>query len=418
MRSYRKLLNFESSLHSTSVCIPLSDSSNATSQLGPLAPPSTTHQIVVLLAYSMMFLLSLNGNLMTVFIVLAKPYMRSVTNCLIANMAIADLLMTFSAMPYTAAHMYVKNRWFGGIMGMITCKILHFSVALSVAASVLTLVVIALDRFFAVVYPFKHASVIRKIWVVSTVIWVLSGLSMSPYLYYYKSLLLQDGNYHCSVSWEPLAHSWEASRIYFSFLFIALYLIPLLIIAFFYSVVSFKLWIRRIPGNPSAANLRHAELSKRRTIKMLIVIVIVFSLCWLPAHLMHLFIYFDEETYYKIPSLWQTIAFGVSQGNSSINPYLYIALNRNFRRAYMDVLRSCFSPAKNLVRSRGSNTTSNTTLTQGMSMEQVQVGGLGRRGVYEVSETKRDAGSLPQSVRQISPIKVTDTDSKSEDHKL
>lgn len=394
------------------------DSSNATSQLGPLPPPSTTHQIVVLLVYSLMFLLSLNGNIMTVFIVLAKPYMRSVTNCLIANMAIADLLMTFSAMPYSAAYTYVKSRWFGGIMGMITCKILQFSVALSVAASVLTLVVIALDRFFAVVYPFKRASVIRKIWVVSTVIWVLSGLSMSPYLYYYKLLLLQDGYYHCSVSWEPLANSWEASPIYFSFLFIALYLIPLLIIAFFYGIVSFKLWIRRIPGNPSAANLRHAELSKRRTIKMLIIIVIVFSLCWLPAHLMHFFIFFDEKTYDKIPSLWQQIAFGVSQGNSSINPYLYIALNRNFRRAYVDVLRSCFSPAKNLVRSRGSNATSNSTLTQGMSIEHVQVGGLGRRGVYQLSEPKRDTDSLPQSVRQISLMKVTDTDSKPDDQTL
>ena len=402
----------------TSFCIPLSDSSNATSQLGPLAPPSTTHQIAVLLVYSLMFLLSLNGNIMTVFIVFTKPYMRSVTNCLIANMAIADLLMTFSAMPYSAAYMYVRSRWFGGIMGMITCKILHFSVALSIAASVLTLVVIALDRFFAVVYPFKRASVIRKIWVVSAIIWVLSGLSMSPYLYYYKTLLLKDGNYHCSVSWEPLANSWEASRIYFSFLFIALYLIPLIIIALFYTIVSFKLWIRRIPGNPSAANVRHAELSKRRTIKMLIVIVIVFSLCWLPAHLMHFFIYFDEETYYKIPSLWQQIAFGVSQGNSSINPYLYIALNRNFRRAYVDVLRSCFNPAKNLVRSRGSNATSNTTLTQGMSIEHVQVGGIGRRGVYELYDTKRDTDNLPPSVRQISLMKSTDNDSKPDNHTL
>lgn len=401
--------------HSTCLCISPSDSSNATSQLGPLAPPSTTHQIVVLLAYSLMFLLSLNGNIMTVFIVLTKPYMRSITNCLIANMAIADLLMTFSAMPYSAAYMYVNSRWFGGIMGMITCKMLHFSVALSIAASVVTLIVIALDRFFAVVYPFKRANVIRKIWVVSTVIWVLSGLSMSPYLYYYKSLLLQDGNYYCFVSWEPLAKSWEASRIYFAFIFIAFYLIPLLIIAVFYSIVSFKLWIRRIPGNPSAANLRHAELSKRRTIKMLVIIVIVFSLCWLPAHLMHFFIFFDEETYYKIPSLWQLIAFGVSQGNSSINPYLYIALNRNFRRAYVDVLSSCFSPAKNLVRSRGSNTISNTTVTQAMSMEYVQVVGLGRRGVYVLSESKGDTDSSPQSVRQIRLMKMTDSDTNQRD---
>ncbi|KAJ7377070.1 hypothetical protein OS493_031029 [Desmophyllum pertusum] len=139
-----------------------------------------------------MFLFSLSGNSLTIYIVLTKPYMRSITNCLIANMAIADLFMTLSAMPYSAAYAYVGSRWFGGTMGMITCKILHFSVALSIAASILTLVVIALDRFFAVVYPFKRPSVIRKISVVSTVIWVLSILSTSPYLYYYKALPLQD----------------------------------------------------------------------------------------------------------------------------------------------------------------------------------------------------------------------------------
>ncbi|KAJ7328552.1 hypothetical protein OS493_024468 [Desmophyllum pertusum] len=296
-----------------------------------------------------MFLMSLNGNSMTIYIVLTKPCMRSVTNCLIANMAIADLFMTFSAMPYSAAYAYVGSSWLGSTMGMITCKILHFSVALSIVASIFTLVVIALDRFFAVVYPLKRPSVIRNISVVSTVIWVLSILSTSPYLYYYKALLLQNGNYHCFVSWE--LDSWDASRIYFSFVFISLYAVPLFIIAVFYSIMSFKLWIRRIPGNPTAANLRHAAISKRRTIKKLIIIVIVFALCWLPAHLMHLFIFFDEETYLEIPALLRLISFGVSHANSAINPYLYIALNRNFRRAYVDVLQSCCSHAGNLVRS-------------------------------------------------------------------
>lgn len=347
---------------------------------------------------------------MTICIVLTKPYMRSVTNYLIANMAVADLLMTFSAMPYSVAFMYVEFRWFGGVMGMITCKLLHFSVGLSIAASVLTLVVIALDRFFAVVYPFKRPSVIRKISVVSSVIWILAILSTSPYLYYYKSLLLADGNYHCFVNWEPFADSGKASRIFITFIFIALYLIPVLIIAVFYSIVSFKLWIRKIPGNPTAANLRHAEFSKRRTIKMLIIIVIVFTLCWLPSHLMHLFIFYDVNLYNKTPQLIRLIAFGISHGNSAINPYLYIALNRHFRRAYGEVLRSCCSPARKLVRSYGSNTTSQTNLTQGISMEHVSVAGLGRRGVYELCEAKKDRD--PESVRQLSLMKVKEGEDK------
>ena len=333
--------------------------------------------------------------------------MRSVTNCLIANMAAADLLMTFSAMPYSVAYTYVASRWFGGIMGMITCKLLHFTIALSIAASILTLTVIALDRFFAVAYPFKRVSVIRHIPRANMLIWLVSVLCMSPYLYYYKSDLLEDNNYHCFISWEPLADSFTASRIYFSFTFIALYLVPLLFICIFYSIISFKLWARRIPGNPTEVNLRNVELSKRRTIKMLIIIVVVFALCWLPAHLMHFFIFFEDRTFNNKLSL--LIIFGISHANSAINPYLNIVLNRNFRRPFLEVLRSCFGPAGNL-RSRGSHTTPNTVLARCMSQEYVvEDTALGRKELYELSNKTEQNGDLP-IIRQISLLKVRETE--------
>ena len=341
---------------------------NSTDELvDPFQPPSIIHQVTITVVYSIMLLFSLSGNTIIIFIVFTRPFTRSVTNCLIANMAAADLLMTFSAMPYSVAYTYVASRWFGGIMGMITCKLLHFAIALSIAASILTLTVIALDRFFAVAYPFKRVSVIRHIPTANMLIWLVSVLCMSPYLYYYKSNLLEDNNYHCFVLWEPLADSFTASRIYFSFIFIALYLVPLLFICIFYSIISFKLWARRIPGNPTEVNLRKEELSKRRTIKILIIIVVVFALCWLPAHLMHFFIFFEDKTFNKLSLL---IIFGISHVNSAINPYLNIVLNRNFRRPFLEVLRSCFGPAGNL-RSRGSHTTPNTVLARCMSQEYV-----------------------------------------------
>ena len=95
----------------------------------PLQPPSIIHQVTIIVVYSIMLLFSLSGNTIIIFIVFTRPFMRSVTNCLIANMAAADLLMTFSAMPYSVAYTYVASRWFGGIMGMITCKLLHFAIA-------------------------------------------------------------------------------------------------------------------------------------------------------------------------------------------------------------------------------------------------------------------------------------------------
>ena len=395
---------FQSLIHKI---VTFSDSMNSTDELvDPFQPPSIIHQVTIIVVYSIMLLFSLSGNTIIIFIVFTRPFMRSVTNCLIANMAAADLLMTFSAMPYSVAYTYVASRWFGGIMGMITCKLLHFSIALSIAASILTLTVIALDRFFAVAYPFKRVSVIRHIPRTNMLIWLVSVLCMSPYLYYYKSDLLEDNNYHCFLLWEPLANSFTALRIYFSFIFIALYLVPLIVICIFYSIISFKLWARRIPGNPTEVNLRNVELSKRRTIKMLIIIVVVFALCWLPAHLMHFFIFFEDKTFNNLSLI---IIFGISHANSAINPYLNIVLNRNFRRPFLEVLRSCFGPAGNL-RSRGSHTTPNTVLARCMSQEYVvEDTALGRRELYELSNKTEQNGDLP-IIRQISLLEVRETE--------
>ena len=395
---------FQSLIHKI---VTFSDSMNSTDELvDPFQPPSIIHQVTIIVVYSIMLLFSLSGNTIIIFIVFTRPFMRSVTNCLIANMAAADLLMTFSAMPYSVAYTYVASRWFGGIMGMITCKLLHFSIALSIAASILTLTVIALDRFFAVAYPFKRASVIRHIPRTNMLIWLVSVLCMSPYLYFYKSDLLEDNNYHCFLLWEPLANSFTALRIYFSFIFIALYLVPVIVICIFYSIISFKLWARRIPGNPTEVNLRNEELSKRRTIKILIIIVVVFALCWLPAHLMHFFIFFEDKTFNNLSLL---IIFGISHANSAINPYLYIVLNRNFRRPFLEVLRSCFGPAGNL-RSRGSHTTPNTVLARCMSQEYVvEDTTLGRKGLYELSNKTEQNGDLP-IIRQISLLEVRETE--------
>ena len=395
---------FQSLIHKI---VTFSDSMNSTDELvDPFQPPSIIHQVTIIVVYSIMLLFSLSGNTIIIFIVFTRPFMRSVTNCLIANMAAADLLMTFSAMPYSVAYTYVASRWFGGIMGMITCKLLHFSIALSIAASILTLTVIALDRFFAVAYPFKRVSVIRHIPRTNMLIWLVSVLCMSPYLYFYKSDLLEDNNYHCFLLWEPLANSFTALRIYFSFIFIALYLVPLIVICIFYSIISFKLWARRIPGNPTEVNLRNVELSKRRTIKMLIIIVVVFALCWLPAHLMHFFIFFEDKTFNNLSLI---IIFSISHANSAINPYLNIVLNRNFRRPFLEVLRSCFGPAGNL-RSRGSHTSSNTVLARCMSQEYVvEDTTLGRKGLYELSNKTEQNGDLP-IIRQISLLEVRETE--------
>lgn len=323
-----------------------------------------------MLAYCVIFVFSLSGNAIIVYIVSTKPYLKSLTNFLIANMAGADLLMTFCAMPYSVLYVFIGSRWIGGILGKVTCKLLHFSVALSIAASIATLVAIAIDRFYAIVYPFKRGMGIWKNRVTIAVIWSFSTVFMSPYLYSYTVQEQSDGNAHCIVAWEPLADTFLCSRIYFVIVFISLYAIPLTVIAALYSIICRKLWFRKIPGNPSIAIRRNADLSKRRTIKMLVIVVVVFAICWFPAHTMHYCIYYRHDMFQTFSPYLVLFAFWVSHANSCANPYLYIILNKNFRRAFLDLLKKCFScKARPVVLH---TTSSQSYLTQDVSLRNVQ----------------------------------------------
>nr|KAG5713403.1 hypothetical protein BaRGS_024951 [Batillaria attramentaria] len=53
------------------------------------------------LAYLLIFLCALVGNTMVVLVVVRTPRMRSVTNYLIANLAVADILVAIFCIPIT-----------------------------------------------------------------------------------------------------------------------------------------------------------------------------------------------------------------------------------------------------------------------------------------------------------------------------
>ena len=70
----------------------------------------------------------------------------------ILNMAIADLIVTIFMMPFSLLFLHLGPRWIGGTFGEISCNIVYFSCQVSVPASIAIVMVVSVDRFFAVVY--------------------------------------------------------------------------------------------------------------------------------------------------------------------------------------------------------------------------------------------------------------------------
>ena len=88
-------------------------------------------------------------------------------------------------MPYCVMFLYLQNVWISGIFGDITCRILQYALALSIAASILTHALVALDRFFGIVFLFKRVTFIKNPKISYSFIWCSSLILMSPYLVVY-----------------------------------------------------------------------------------------------------------------------------------------------------------------------------------------------------------------------------------------
>ena len=131
-------------------------------------------------AYAMIFIIALLGNCLGLLVVLKKSSRStSVTNLFIANMAAADLLLTVTVMPFQIAFYYRGTTWIGGMLGTITCKALFYLIPVSIAATVLTMMLISFDRFYVVFYPLKQ-KIFRKPKILTATIWILSFVLMLP----------------------------------------------------------------------------------------------------------------------------------------------------------------------------------------------------------------------------------------------
>jgi allatostatin receptor len=81
--------------------------------------------------------------------VMANPQMKNTTNMLILNLAVADLLFVLVCIPFTASD-YVLMYW---PFGLFWCRTVQYIIYVTAYVSIYTLVLMAGDRYLAVVFP-------------------------------------------------------------------------------------------------------------------------------------------------------------------------------------------------------------------------------------------------------------------------
>ena len=297
-------------------------------------------QIVVITIYSVVILLGFLENLIILCVLLKNKHLHTPTNIFIMGLAISDILLCSFNLPFQL-HYQLTERWaFGGAL----CRVIMPTYGVPIFVSSMSILMIAIDRYMLIVHPFrKRMSKFTAVTMVVSIAFFTIILSV-PLIVHTKYEVIDIPairvyKEYCVEIWpnRKLRQTYTISTIIIQFF------IPLVATSLLYVKISEVLRNRPIKKNERRRN--------HKTNKILIAIVILFSICWLPWNLLNLMVEFNQKLvsgrYFKLIDLLLKI---FAMGSACVNPFLYGWLNDSFRKE----LNVCVKhPARNRVRQNG-----------------------------------------------------------------
>ncbi|XP_048378036.2 G-protein coupled receptor 54-like isoform X1 [Stegostoma tigrinum] len=299
-------------------------------------PPFLTDSWLVPLFFALIMLLGLVGNSLVIYVVSKHRQMRTATNFYIANLATTDIIFLVCCVPFTAT-LYPLPSW---IFGDFMCKFVNYLQQVTVQATCITLTAMSVDRCYVTVYPLRslrHRTP-RLAMAVSVVIWIGSFLLSVPMAMYHR---LEQGYWYglqtyCIEAFPTVLQQ----RAFIVYTFVAVYMLPLLTICVCYTVMLKRVGQPMVePINSNYQQVPH--LSERsiamrtKVTKMVVVIVLLFTICWGPIQFFILFqgFYINFQANYETYKI-KTWANCMSYANSSINPIVYAFMGESFRKSF------------------------------------------------------------------------------------
>ncbi|XP_061185194.1 G-protein coupled receptor 83-like [Saccostrea echinata] len=301
------------------------------------------------ISFGILGVLSLCFNSLICCIIIWNKSFHTVTNIFLANMAMSDILLVSINVPLNI----IRNVTYEWNLGVVLCKALTYSLMISSYVSSFTLTAIAFDRQRVLLHPLKPRMTKQKGVGVIFVIWAVSITLALPYGLFNS---VRDMDIfvvkvkRCRSAFPKSSVMWEQYLTVFTIL--AQYIIPLCIIGVAYIRVIHKLWMRNQLGYVTEDQRMRQIRAKRKSIKLLIAVVVVFAVCWMPLNLYHVLTDLHPNTVtFKYDSLAFFICLWVAVSSTCINPFLYCWINPRFRNKIVSKKSCCYKKAEVAVTS-------------------------------------------------------------------
>ncbi|KAF1448447.1 Galanin receptor type 2, partial [Spheniscus demersus] len=281
--------------------------------------------VIIPLVYLIIFLVGTVGNCLVLAVLLRNGQVKNTTNLFILNLGVADLCFILFCVPFQAT-IYTLEGW---VFGPFMCKAVHFFIYLTMYASSFTLATVSLDRYLAIRYPLhsRELRTPRNTLTAICFIWGLSFIFSGPYLSYYQEFQLANLTV-CHPIWEI-----SQRKVMDICTFIFSYIIPVLILSLTYVRTIHYLWRSVDP----LQDMSESKKAKRKVTRMIIIVAVLFCLCWLPHHLVILCVWFGYFPLNHATYVLRILSHLISYANSCVNPIVYALVSKHFRKGFKKI---------------------------------------------------------------------------------
>ncbi|XP_043821696.1 probable G-protein coupled receptor 19 isoform X3 [Dromiciops gliroides] len=280
--------------------------------------------------FGILWLFSVFGNALVCLVIHRSRRTQSTTNYFVVSLACADLLISVASAPFVLLQV-TAGRW---TLGNVMCKLVRYFQHLTPGVQIYVLLSICIDRFYTIVYPLSFKVSREKAKKMIAASWIFDAAFMSPVFFFYGS----SWDHHCNFF---LPYSWDGT-VYSIIHFLVGFVIPSFFIIIFYQKVIKYIWRIGIDSRTVKRTMNIVPRTKVKTIKMFLMLNLIFLLSWLPFHVVQL--WHPHERDYRKSSLVFTVITWISFSSSASKPTLYSIYNANFRRGMKETF--CMSSMK------------------------------------------------------------------------
>ncbi|KAE9415293.1 hypothetical protein Angca_002609, partial [Angiostrongylus cantonensis] len=245
--------------------------------------------IIIPFIFALIIVIGVVGNFLVVVVALSRSMRNSTNTLIIGN---SDLMFLLLCVPFTAVDYALSV----SIFPEWTCSMINFFQHSSAYCSVWTLMLMALDRYLAVVYPVdsltlrspKNAVIaLAVVFAVTAATQVPIGLMHGIHAYdFFTEVRSTCAIVSIATSTATLTYA----RTYFITFNVFGYILPLGISALLYWRMLRRLWRVRNPGraskkNGSTGSHHETRRSKRKIVRLVLCVLLVWAICWLPFNI-------------------------------------------------------------------------------------------------------------------------------------